>query len=387
MKKLLSLIMSLVMASALLVTFTGCSDDKGESKVMTVDLNPSVEFVLDESNKVVTVNAANDEGNYVIAKAEFVGMTAEEAVQAFLKISADDGFLVEGELTAGENNVKISISGEDAQKLYDEVIAKAQEFVKNLPSVDINVNFSFETISKEELEALVADCMRELKLDEVKAKTQEELIGLLEQSRKATEDLLSQELKDYYYGERALEIKKAQLEAYIEAVKNEDKLGIVSATLTATKAQLDNLIEMMNSYKATYKQKFLDKTGEYYTKMQECIAAKKEILTARLEGMSEEALASLESAYEITAKALSDYKALVDQQLQLVDNTINSLVDTIQGAIETIVETLNLTAKNIDAIVSESVKQAQENFDKAFKDENGEYIANNYWAELSPENK
>ncbi len=386
MKKFLSTIMSLVMISALLVTFTGCSD-KSEQKVMTLDLNPSVEFLLDESNKVVTVNATNDEGNYVIAKAEFVGMSADEAVQAFLKISAEDGFLVEGELTAGENNVKISISGEEAQKLYDEVTKKATEFIESLPSVNINVNFNFEKITKEEIEAWVSDCMRELDPETVKAKTQEELINLLQQSRKATEDLLSQELKDYYYGERALEIKKAQLEAYIEAVQKEDKLGIVSATLTATKAQLDNLIEMINSYKETYKQKFLDKTGEYYTKMQECIAAKKEILAARLEGMSEEALATLENAYEVTTKALSDYKALIDQQLKVVDKTINDLIDTIQTAIETITETLNLTAKNIDAIVSESVKAAQENFDNAFKDENGEYIANNYWAQLQPEKK
>lgn len=384
MKKLVSLILSLVMITAIAATFTGCSDSK-EGKVMTIDLNPSVEFVLDENNKVVTVNALNDEGNYVLAKAEFIGKDAEEAVQAFLKVSVDDGFIVEGEVTAGENNVKISVSGEDAQKIYDDVTAKAKEYLQKLPSVNVNVNFDFEKINKEEIEALVADCMRELDPQTIKAKTQAELIALLEQSRKATKDLLSQELKDYYYGERALEIKKVQLEAYIEAIKNEDNIGLVSATLTAVQGQLNNLIEMINSYKETYKQKFLDKSGEYYQKMQQCIKDKKELLTARLNGVSEEAIAALENAYQITVKALQDYKAIIDQQLEVANTAINQIIDTIQTAIQTITETLNITVKNIDGIVNESIEAAKKNFDNAFKTENGEYISDNYWTALEPE--
>lgn len=93
MKKFAALMLSLVLASVLLLPLTGCSKKGDEGKIMTVELNPQVEFLLDANDKVVTVNAINDEGNYLIAKVDFVGMTAEEALNAFLKVSAEDGFL------------------------------------------------------------------------------------------------------------------------------------------------------------------------------------------------------------------------------------------------------------------------------------------------------
>lgn len=384
MKKLTALILSLVLTCVLAISFVGCTPEAKESKMMTLELNPKIEFILDGENKVVTVNALNDEGNYLIAKVDFVGMTADEATNAFLKIAVEDGFLLEGEITSGKNQLKISLSGEDAQKLYDEVKEKAEEYLETLKGVTINVNFDFSTISKEDLESLVEDCMRELNVEEIKDKTQAELLKLLESSRQATEDLLSQELKDCYYAERALEIKKAQLDAYIEAVKAEDTLGIISATLTGVQSQLDNLMSMVSEYKALYKEKFLDQTSEYYQKMQECLNAKKELLQARLEGLSEEALSALEASYQSAVSVLESTKQFAEKQIQTIDETINTVIDTVQSTIETIVETTKITVSDLDATIKQAVEETKANFDKAFKDENGNYIANKYWANLDP---
>lgn len=387
MKKLTALILSLALTCALAISFVGCTTEAKESKMMTLELNPKIEFILDGENKVVTVNALNDEGNYLIATVDFIGMTADEATNAFLKVAVEDGFLLEGEITSGENQLKISLSGEDAQKVYEEVKAKAEEYLETLKGVTINVNFDFSTISKEDLESLVEDCMRELNLEEIKDKTQAELLKLLESSRQATEDLLSQELKDCYYAERALEIKKAQLDAYIEAVKAEDGLGIITATLNGVQSQLDNLMSMVSEYKALYKEKFLDKTSEYYQKMQECLNAKKELLQARLEGLSEEALAKLEASYQTAVSVMESTKQFAEKQLQTIDETINTVIDTVQSTIETIVETAKITISDLDTTIKQAVEKTKANFDEAFKDENGEYIAINYWKNLDPNAK
>lgn len=383
MKKFITLCLSLILASLLILPLAGCSQTDGENRMMTVELNPQVEFLLDANDKVVTVNAINDEGNYVIAKADFVGLTAEEAVNAFLKISVEDGFLLEGEINAGDNNLKISVSGDDAQKLYDDVAKKAQEYIDSIEN--INVNFTFNTITKEELEALVQDCMRELNVEEIQAKTQEELLKLLESSRQKTEDLLSQELKDCYYAERALEIKQAQLNAYIEAVKAQDNLGVVSATLTAVQAQFNNVLSLVNDYKAQYKQYFLDTTSEYYTKMQECLTAKKELLEARLEHASEETLKALETAYANTMTAMETCKNFATAQVKTVDDAINAAIDTAQKAVDGIVKLLGDTAADFDSIITEAIEETKTNFDSAWRKENQTYVENDYWTNLQPE--
>lgn len=385
MKKIITIMLALVMTLGLVLSVSACSPSEEGVKVMTVELNPQVEFILDSNDKVVSVNAINDEGNYVIAKAQFVGMSADEALNAFLKISVEDGFLLEGEINAGENNVTISITGEDAQKVYEEVTQKAKEFIKSLDMVDVTVEFNFEPITKEDIEALVADCMRELNVEEIKAKTQAELIKLLEASRKQTEDLLSQELKDYYYAERALQIRKAKLDAYIEAIKAQDNIGIVSATLTAAQEQLDNLVTMISSYKEEYKQKFLDTTSEYYQKMQEVILAKKELLKARLENATTEVITALESAYELAVATINSAKEFAKAQVEVIDTAINEAYAKVTGAIDTIIETLNVVVEDLDKIVSEAIAQTEANFESAFAKENGAYIENNYWNELDPE--
>ena len=53
--------------------------------------------------------------------------------------------------------------------------------------------------------------MQELKSSEVSQMSEEELIELIEESRKETANLLSQELKEFYYQQQDVEIKKIKL--------------------------------------------------------------------------------------------------------------------------------------------------------------------------------
>ena len=102
-KKVLALALS-VSAMMSAFAFVGCGDSEAEGKkVMNLSLNPEVEFVLDANDQVVSVNALNEEGNLIISSATFTGKSADEAVELFVKVSDETGFLFEGELQAGEN--------------------------------------------------------------------------------------------------------------------------------------------------------------------------------------------------------------------------------------------------------------------------------------------
>ena len=129
MKKVVTFLLALVFIIPCAVCLSACGKDEDpalEAKIMTVSLNPKLEFVLDTSEKVVSVNALNDDGNHIIsivtdAKLTFENMTAENAVELFLDVTKDNGYLI----TGNEEEITIAISG-DADKLLNSVKASAE---------------------------------------------------------------------------------------------------------------------------------------------------------------------------------------------------------------------------------------------------------------------
>ncbi len=131
------LLLALVISS---ISFTSCSSAKPEEGCvtrMTVDINPSVEFMIDDQNKIVSVTALNDDGSILIVGEAFVGKTPEEAVEMMVTLASDTGYLVQGNAEVAENTVKISISGDSkyAEQLQKSIADKANETLKAL---DIN---------------------------------------------------------------------------------------------------------------------------------------------------------------------------------------------------------------------------------------------------------
>lgn len=87
---------------------------------MAIDINPTVEFVL-QADKVVSVDAVNDDAAVLVSEENFVGMTAEEATETVVELAEELGYLNE------ENaNVKITVAADDER--YEETL---KEKVKN----------------------------------------------------------------------------------------------------------------------------------------------------------------------------------------------------------------------------------------------------------------
>ena len=83
MKKRLISIFLLCTLFLTAISFTSCANvrpEEGSITRMTVDINPSVEFMIDDQNKIVSVTALNDDGSILIVGEAFLGKTPEEAV-------------------------------------------------------------------------------------------------------------------------------------------------------------------------------------------------------------------------------------------------------------------------------------------------------------------
>ncbi|MGN1053499.1 MAG: hypothetical protein ACI4SH_08950 [Candidatus Scatosoma sp.] len=99
---------------AVTLAFAGCGtndeaklvppspDTASGEAYMTVDINPSVEFLL-ENDKAVSVKAGNADGATLISGETFIGLTSEECVKKMVKLAEDTGYL-------NENNADVDIS-------------------------------------------------------------------------------------------------------------------------------------------------------------------------------------------------------------------------------------------------------------------------------------
>lgn len=364
--KIICYVVAMIMLICVAVLMFGCKNTKDDqTTVMNMSINPEVEFILDKNNKVVSVSAKNDEGNFIIAKASFEGMSAEEAAKLFVKISNENGFI------AQVGDLKIEISGDKAQELFNNVKANVEIYIDQ---EGLNISIDFEKISREELENLLEGCMKELSDEQIKALKNDEIIAKLKEMRDQTKDLNTQKLKDMYYEFRAQAIEKAQFDAYIEAIKastifNKDQIIAYYNELTQKIAAMQK--EFVNEFMAV--------SSEYQQKMQEFIIAKQELLQARLDEANQTVLDEKKAAQKLVEEQLSYIEEKSRSALETAKATFATIKATLNAAIEQIVNNL---PQSINANINVEINKTKVNFEASFKADYAEYINGEYWAGL-----
>ena len=386
-KTLLSLILTICLIMPLAFVFTACKEPENEppkaeaqSKVMVLSLNPTVEFVLDKDNKVVSVNATTkegdvaEEGNLIISQVDFIGKTAEETVDLYLEVLENNGYIVSGK--AMGQNFKIEISGDEAQSLYNKVHAVAEDF---LSEANITLNISFEKITKEEVQKLVADCFREYSSYlELNNYSEKDLINMLKESRDETKELESEELKELYYEARALEI----LIAKIDSMKETLSLYIIDENERIEFLQNVEIIKsQLNNMYLNYKNFYLEESQEYKIKLDEYIEAKKALLEAQKYGISQSGILfeEAENLLNEAKRELSTAKNNAETQFTDSIGQLQILVASMSSMIDSFSALLN------NELMQQAVTNAIESFKTDFATSYQEQINNKYWEGLTPQ--
>lgn len=81
--------------------------------IITLDINPSFEIKIDKNEKVLEVNALNDDAKAVIADEDFRNQDLSEAVKKIVDLLIENGYL-EDDIT---NAVLLSVDGKDQAKI------------------------------------------------------------------------------------------------------------------------------------------------------------------------------------------------------------------------------------------------------------------------------
>lgn len=217
-KKFISLTLALALS---LCCFAGCTPKeentpKTEKTVMQLSLNPQVEVILDEQDRVLTVNALNEEGNLIISDPAFEnveGKSADEVAKLFVQVSKETGYLITGHIGDGDNQISISISGDGklAQEMFQQVKSSVDAYFEEL---DIEATLTqAAAITEEQLRQALAQCAPYIEEAKLQAMEHKQLVEELAASRKETAEMYSQELKNAYYEAKAFALERAKMEA------------------------------------------------------------------------------------------------------------------------------------------------------------------------------
>lgn len=369
-KKIAACGMSLALAAGTCALLAGCGGGDGEAAArMQVDINPSVEFILDADDKVLSVTALNDDGALIVAGEAFVGKTAEDAVELMASISTDAGYLVKGELSAGQDGITISITGDEeaAQKLYEDVKAGVDAFLEK-SGIDAAVERG-EALKLDALRALVQEADPTLSDEEVAAMTEEQLLNALKISRIETAQLLTEELRDAYNTAKEYDFRFAERQATKSVIE-----GLGSAYesfLNGYAAALDSYQKAIQAVEQARYDYLVDAGSDYQKILAEVREQKDKVLEQR-----KEAAELPEGAAKEAAKAaLAAEEAILETKeaaLELAGDAANASFDLALSAMKTVENALTELEKTfpeeITTALTENAQKAQDAMNAA-KDE------------------
>lgn len=373
MKKLALGLLSLVMLFSCL-GLTACSG-KEEYSRMTVDINPSIELMLDSKNKVVSATALNDDGSIILAGETIVGKKADEAVEIIVEVSTETGYIVKGNVEADENTVSISVSAN----------TKNLEKVKESAEKAVTDFFEKHDIQGkvEHVQALKTDALRELAKnnsiyseEEINEMSEEQLYKVIAIGRIETAQLASQAMRDAYFRAKEYEISLADREETAKVIQAMG--GLYTATHTLYKTALDSYSSAIVTIDEWRYDTLVSPDSDYQKSLQNLRDKKADLLEQKRlvasvdvnDQIYAELSVSLQLSEEAYDKALAAYEALGAELNAAIETMVSSLkkieaklVEIEESFSDDITEKLNEKVKEIDKTLNEKKDAFFEKFE------------------------
>lgn len=380
-KKWLALCAALTVAGSV-CSFGGCAK-AAENTRMTVDINPSVELMVDADNKVVSVTALNDDAAVILQGTAYVGKTSEEAVQAVVQVATETGYIVKGEISADDNKVEISVSGDTkwAKDLYKNAEKKVNKFFEE--------NGITATVAR--AEALKTDALKELAKknsvyseEEIDAMNDEQLLKVIAIGRIETAQLISEDMREAYFAAKENEISFATGKAakdIVMAMNETYKVlyagyGVALEAYSQTINALDDMrYDLLVSPDSSY-QKLLtqmrEKKAEILKQRSVVVKAKAGDVTVTVEAATGD-LTALEQAYDALVKQLENAGNEANKTLEsltlAMKNGEKALKDFQSKLPAEITEQLNAKANEIDDAANKAKDDFFATFEAAHKED------------------
>ena len=387
-KALLTVIPATLAVAAIVVGVTfaiphgGADTNVAPKALVTVDVNPSIDFVIGDDDKVLSVHANNDEGKMIIEGEALVGKDFNTAIELIITAEKDSGYLVSGNAKFNSNTVKFSVSGEldaDINKIQNDISNTITKVCKEL-KIQEKVE-KVKSLTKVELQKAVAKIDQTLEEAELNAMTYEELLTKLKEYQQEVVGLVSVELENLYNEAKNNEINFTDKEFTKKTIDATE--GAYQELLKAYSTLVDSLKQASNSLEESRYNLFVKPDSDYQVALNKLFEAKNDAHKKKVEisGLEENKDDLLIQAQMAKLKVLEAAVEGATNTLKLAGNVCETALTTAKTALDKIIEELEkLEAtfpKEIKSKLESSLKEHEKAIntakDKFFDDFEKEY--------------
>lgn len=330
----------MAIATIVIAMIVGKKPVEAHQSIVQVDVNPSIEMVVDENNQVVSIRGLNDEGKMIIEGEVIVGKNLDEAVETIIRLETQMGYLL---VNTTDNEVTITISAEN-----DQLIQTMQEKTKSyIAKACEKVNIQAKITEAKgymigELQSLAKTLDPTLTEEEIQKLTYDQLIHVVELYHLEVANLASVKLEEMYQQVKAQEIKLTEKEATKRAVDQLD--AIYQTSIAAYDGVYQTLADAYQNLQDVYYEYFVSDVSYYQSAFDHLATKKAELLKQRayvaslpddedvLIRMKELAqLSYLEAEYASLEVTLTSAEQLANQAYQTVCYTFEEILKQMEA--------------------------------------------------------
>lgn len=362
----------------------GLFKEKEAKSMVTIDTNPSIELVVDEKDKVVSVRGANDDGKLVLYGEKVVGKDVEKAVEIIIQAEIDTGYIV-ANAQIGANQFSLTVSS-DTTVESSELINSIQNKVKEVCESN-NIAIALEeskALARSELEKLALELDPTLTEERVKEMETSQLLAVVKLYQLETVELYNSKLEELYTNVKEFKFDYMSQESTLEAMQTIDS-AIANLAITAYESAV-NLLKSAQESVETARYNLLVKEDSVYQqqvaavkdKKQEVLALKNEV--AKLEDGAEKT--NKEAALTIALNSLDSAEVLLQQAytnantaLDTVVNALDSAMTSLDSALESFLTAYASVTETVKEKLVEAENKLNESKDQIFADFEEKYGA------------
>ena len=367
----------------------GLFKEKEAKSMVTIDTNPSIELVVDEKDKVVSVRGANDDGKLVLYGEKVVGKDVEKAVEIIIQAEIDTGYIV-ANAQIGANQFSLTVSSDttvESSELINSIQNKVKEVCEN-NNIAIALEES-KALARSELEKLALELDPTLTEERVKEMETSQLLTVVKLYQLETVELYNAKLEELYTDVKEFKFDYMSQESTLEAMQTVDG-AIADLAITAYETAM-NVLKSAQESVETARYNWLVKEDSLYqqqvaavkNKKQEVLALKNEV--AKLEDGAEKtnkeaalnvALNSLDSAEVLLQQAYTNANTALDTVVKALDSAMTSLdnaLDTFLKAYASVTDTIKEKLVEAENKLNESKDQIFADFEEKYGAEVAHY--------------
>lgn len=338
MKKMFTLL--LIVFSCLFVIACNNKKEAKSNSYVSVEINPSVEFVVDKDGKVVAANGTNDDGKTLILNVSFEGLDLTSAINIVLTEAEESGYLLSAkynsELVSREINVSIDAEDADIQADINETISNTVN--KFIEENDLAAIYKqLESKGRKHFEDIVKKYNPMITNEELDDLTYDDLLEMVELATIEKSQMANIALEEYYLAFKESEFKFAYKEEVAEKLSTINP--ILAAGYNAILNQIKTSIDVLNQLEYNI---YVSEDSQYLQLLNQLNSYKDEVIKLNAQ------LAINENVTEITA------------EIKVKEDLINKITEDIETIMSTLRTSINSTRVQLNALY-DSLDELEEN--------------------------